>query len=553
MWLSVVVNLKDGMCSSGCSLAIRIRNGGLMICWPHITRWCQRHATQMKRGSLPVRLMEDASNVNPCSTQNFKFHERWHAWFSGFRSNDETDLTVGRSTGTFHYACLLLGKNVHCKIEQHCKVGNSRMAECNSEKGLRKLIGTADYNTVRRCHPGCPGGVCTALTTRLSTPSWLSGVGDLEKYSSNNTSRTPQPITGAFLAGGQSELSRECITGHALLSQSESPFYFTKTRVILVMFTPPGNIIEASPQDPASDTYTSVWHGHDPHPVWSRGDLVDGLAGGCQHPLDSVARPADSTIAPLPSFGRSPSSTPLRPVFVDAEEGTQRDSGGTIHESDHHVAQDSHQDTPPTPHPYPLPHDGSKTLKPPLPAYPIPDPRSFSSTSSSPPSYNYPPGPHSSDYHLHPHRHTSHNHSSHPGVSAPSLQYLGSSISASSSFVDRRFAPSSLYLTSAAERQSTRKAGARWTLRTERVDAVQVLFWVGFIAPWCWLIGGMAHHFIPFCARESVRVLQWGWRERPASALDRKEREHGELRCKEDAAWVSVRGAFCAELDAAFV
>ncbi|KAF9224809.1 hypothetical protein BS17DRAFT_51257 [Gyrodon lividus] len=181
-------------------------------------------------------------------------------------------------------------------------------------------------------------------------------------------------------------------------------------------------------------------------------------------------------------------------VYVDAEEDTKRDSGGTIHPSDHRAGQDSHQDTPPTPHPHQLPHEASKALKAPLPAYPINHPRSFSRTSSSPPSYNYPPDPQSSDYHLHsnygPHHPTPHDHPSHSGVSAPSLQYLGSSPSASSSFVDRRFAPSSLYLTSPSERESTRKAGARWILRTERVDTIQVLFWMGFIAPWCWLIGG---------------------------------------------------------------
>jgi len=81
-------------------------------------------------------------------------------------------------------------------------------------------------------------------------------------------------------------------------------------------------------------------------------------------------------------------------------------------------------------------------------------------------------------------------HPSRLGVTAPSLQDLGSSISTSSSFIDRRFAPSSLYLPPASERESAHKAGSQWAWHLEGVDTIQALFWLGFIAPWCWLIGG---------------------------------------------------------------
>ncbi|KIJ16363.1 hypothetical protein PAXINDRAFT_10815 [Paxillus involutus ATCC 200175] len=230
----------------------------------------------------------------------------------------------------------------------------------------------------------------------------------------------------------------------------------------------------------------------------SRGFLEIGCAG--LYDDDSVSDRRESFVTARTNAGRESKYSVAQEgeVYMDAEEDTKRDSGGTIHPPDHRIAEDSYQDTPPTPTPYPLPHEASKALKPPLPAYPITHPRSSSRTSSYPPSYNYPPDPQSSDYHLHynyhPHRPTPsptpHDHPSHLGVSAPSLHHFGPSPSASSSFIDRRFAPSSLYLTSPSERESTRKAGARWTLRTERVDTIQVLFWVGFIAPWCWLIGG---------------------------------------------------------------
>lgn len=77
-----------------------------------------------------------------------------------------------------------------------------------------------------------------------------------------------------------------------------------------------------------------------------------------------------------------------------------------------------------------------------------------------------------------------------PRPSAPSLRSLTSLPSASSSFIDRRFADSDLYIGSAAERASARQAGQRYPSQKGGLDTVKLLFWVGFIAPWCWLIGG---------------------------------------------------------------
>jgi hypothetical protein len=209
------------------------------------------------------------------------------------------------------------------------------------------------------------------------------------------------------------------------------------------------------------------------------------------HDDDSVSDKRESFITARTGAGReSKYSLGQEEIFVDAEDGFRRDSEGTVHQFDSRLLEDT-ADTPPTPLPQPIPQ-----VKPPIPARTIMHPRSASLSSSSPPSYNYPPGPHSSDNHL---QHISHPHrpipppTMHPsrlGLSAPSLQDLGTSISTSSSFIDRRFAPSSLYLPPASERESAHKAGARWTLHLERVDTIQALFWLGFIAPWCWLIGG---------------------------------------------------------------
>lgn len=74
--------------------------------------------------------------------------------------------------------------------------------------------------------------------------------------------------------------------------------------------------------------------------------------------------------------------------------------------------------------------------------------------------------------------------------SAPSLRSLTSLPSASSSFIDRRFADSDMYIGFAAERASARQVGQRSTTQKDGLDTVKLLFWVGFIAPWCWLIGG---------------------------------------------------------------
>lgn len=100
-----------------------------------------------------------------------------------------------------------------------------------------------------------------------------------------------------------------------------------------------------------------------------------------------------------------------------------------------------------------------------------PPPAHLSPTTSCPP-----PSPQQGVQHQSSHRPT-----------APSLHSL---TSASSSFIVKRFADSELYLGSAVERDNARKAGQRWAPRAARGDIIQVLFWIGFIAPWCWLIGG---------------------------------------------------------------
>lgn len=76
------------------------------------------------------------------------------------------------------------------------------------------------------------------------------------------------------------------------------------------------------------------------------------------------------------------------------------------------------------------------------------------------------------------------------GVHAPSLHTLGSAQSTSSSFIDRRFAESEPYLCSHTECSSARNASDQWAKQTEKSDTARTLFWLGFIAPWCWLIGG---------------------------------------------------------------
>ncbi|KAH7928847.1 hypothetical protein BV22DRAFT_172398 [Leucogyrophana mollusca] len=96
-----------------------------------------------------------------------------------------------------------------------------------------------------------------------------------------------------------------------------------------------------------------------------------------------------------------------------------------------------------------------------------------SRSSSYPPSYT------------HPHAHEFQPNKSF--VSAPSLRSFPS---ASSSFIDRRFASSELYLSSRTDTTCAREAGKKWSLRRGKADTACIMFWVGFIAPWCWLIGG---------------------------------------------------------------
>lgn len=76
----------------------------------------------------------------------------------------------------------------------------------------------------------------------------------------------------------------------------------------------------------------------------------------------------------------------------------------------------------------------------------------------------------------------------HDGIPPPSQR--DSVQSMSSSFIDRRFAESELYFGSHTECSSARQASEKWTKQTEKSDTARTLFWLGFIAPWCWLIGG---------------------------------------------------------------
>lgn len=212
-----------------------------------------------------------------------------------------------------------------------------------------------------------------------------------------------------------------------------------------------------------------------------------GLLDVCPRDDDSVSDRRESFVTARTGQGReSKYSLGQDEVFVDAEEGFIRDSDGTIHPFDFRLLDDT-LNSPARPEPEPIPQNISEPVKPPIPARTTMPPRSSSGVFSLPPSYNHPSSSQSSDNHrrltppptIHPSR---------LGVSAPSLHELGASTSASSSFIDRRFAASSLYLTPASERESARKAGNRW--RPEHVDTARVLFWLGFIMPWCWLFGG---------------------------------------------------------------
>lgn len=102
-------------------------------------------------------------------------------------------------------------------------------------------------------------------------------------------------------------------------------------------------------------------------------------------------------------------------------------------------------------------------------------PRPSSRTSTYPPSYSLP-------------RPNVDRRINHGGIDTPSQR--DSVRSMSSSFIDRRFAESELYFGSHTECSSARQANDKWTKHTEKSDTARTLFWLGFIAPWCWLIGG---------------------------------------------------------------
>ncbi|KAG1822366.1 hypothetical protein EV424DRAFT_794443 [Suillus variegatus] len=102
-------------------------------------------------------------------------------------------------------------------------------------------------------------------------------------------------------------------------------------------------------------------------------------------------------------------------------------------------------------------------------------PRASSRTSTYPPSYSL------------PQPNVDHR-ANHGGLDTPSQR--DSVRSMSSSFIDRRFAESELYFGSYTECSSARQANEKWAKHTEKSDTARTLFWLGFIAPWCWLIGG---------------------------------------------------------------
>ncbi|KAG2159375.1 uncharacterized protein EDB93DRAFT_1115362 [Suillus bovinus] len=102
-------------------------------------------------------------------------------------------------------------------------------------------------------------------------------------------------------------------------------------------------------------------------------------------------------------------------------------------------------------------------------------PRPSSRTSTYPPSYSI------------PQPNVDHR-ANHSGLDTPSQR--DSVQSMSSSFIDRRFAESELYFGSHTECSSARQANEKWAKHAEKSDTAQILFWLGFIAPWCWLIGG---------------------------------------------------------------
>ncbi|KAG2347147.1 hypothetical protein BDR05DRAFT_958615 [Suillus weaverae] len=101
--------------------------------------------------------------------------------------------------------------------------------------------------------------------------------------------------------------------------------------------------------------------------------------------------------------------------------------------------------------------------------------RPQSRTSTYPPSYSLP-------------RPNVDHRANHGGIDTPSQR--DSVRSMSSSFIDRRFAESEPYFGSHTECSSARQANEKWVKHAEKSDTARTLFWLGFIAPWCWLIGG---------------------------------------------------------------
>ncbi|KAF8452486.1 hypothetical protein L210DRAFT_3518760 [Boletus edulis BED1] len=299
--------------------------------------------------------------------------------------------------------------------------------------GARGTPSTPQMQAQTPVTPSCPGGVVPFA--RL-------------KEEEGNDSPRPSPVSTFILRPLNRSISLSSTRTHQTSASSVTP-----------PVIPP---LDLRPEFKGQGFLTT------PTSLHSRG-LLDVVA---RDDDDSVSDRRESFVTAHTGAGReSRYSLGQDEVFVDAEEGFRRDSTGTIQQFDSRLLEDD-ADTPSTPLPQPIPQDTLKPVKPPV-----------TRTSDH--------HPHPNSY-PHPHRPTPSPtlHPSRLGVTAPSLQDLGSSISTSSSFIDRRFAPSSLYLPPTSERDSAHKAGSKWALHLERVDTIQALFWLGFIAPWCWLIGG---------------------------------------------------------------
>ncbi|KAI6132921.1 hypothetical protein EV401DRAFT_161553 [Pisolithus croceorrhizus] len=191
--------------------------------------------------------------------------------------------------------------------------------------------------------------------------------------------------------------------------------------------------------------------------------------------------------------GEEESSSDRRASYITARSTGARESRYSSTQQEHFVDAESNLGTPSTgKRSHRLPHTPKSS-----PPHPLPDMPRTQLPQPPPPAHvadvispSHPQQAGQSEYPYRP--------------SAPSLRSLTSLPSASSSFIDRRFADSDLYIGFAAERASARQVGQRCATQKDGLDTVKVLFWFGFIAPWCWLIGGWMidpRHTPPYSSR----------------------------------------------------